>query len=1451
MDDLFNESHFLRFSSGGRTNIYGLSVVETPLSGKIPASPDFPSGILQSMPNDNIDDHHQHMPTSSNDIKYKHVFASSFYGITCFVSAAGYWNTIELQLDKDIGEIVSMDSFYSDKIGLVLAFTTVHVLNSPKNTTEVEGQHQFMLRIYFLNDLGSVLCMEDALFKLTEKCQKIQLTFTPMQLTHTIIRKAYNNNNNSTSELCLLLCGTDGGVHLYTFNFKNQKWEEEAVQPYFPFLSEVADSKSNILSLVIFDFGIKKIIAAGCQNGILHLAILQKDSNVNNSEGGEKEGNFIQLEESQFAPLFSPITSISIFTTSTSKQDPGDVHMLVTCAVEQVLIYRFVDSRGIKYPVQLKECTQYDSVLCSHVMDVDWDGRNEILVGTYGREMLIYKQEENDNDPTFQLIWRRSFAHPIYRIDHLDLNQDGLEELVVTSQYGIHVFQPNLHKAKELLNQMFEELDHLRIAYINAISTVKIPSSSYKIKLAAIKLSFIPENLHFRPSHATTCLHRAFRNLNNARVSLYKSNSNSLNRPIKPQIRFNTTITTGTCSNSDQEPNKDPKWLNLSFYTFNPIEDARLGSLHQTMLKNFKDLGILGRIYISTEGINAQLSCPSEKINALRKYCDEEIPKFFGKVDERIDDGIGEFNYSTVHGDRASFLKLIVRIRNQIVVDGLKPGSYDIKKQPKHLSAQEWHHALSNTDIKPIVIDMRNHYESEVGHFEDSIRPDVDTFRDSIKAMNEICQGKQDEEIFMYCTGGIRCSKAGAILRSNGFKFVNVLKGGVTAYGRFVAANPFIKSLYKGRNFTFDKRLGEPITDDIVSQCHTCDCKIRTKHTCGNRTCFEMVDTWDKMLQEKNSSDESSTILIPNNSFPTTATSTSVIPAHDDVKPGISCWYDHAHRVRPKLVIERLGDPFSSAFGGKAPTPRSSPLGDPFVRPRQSVFEGQPQPPPSQQPPSQESNINDSNSALPSRSSLPENTQRTIYRVPERSNMQKLQYGEGSSLTPVNFQNSNREIYRGNNPNQTSFPTSSDGSTGLSTPRYKIWTPEEKDLLVEAVKKEGSDDKWDLISQNYFKSSRSPRACMMAWDRFLQGKLNPSGQRPDNSNYPNPGQRINIMPPNSGPMPLRYSNDMPNSAIPRYNNTTRRVWTNEEIDTLFKGVEKYGENFELISSEMFHGLRTENACRIKYENTVANRKTVTANTSEPLDIRIGELLDKEWYQINDTLGKQADKVQIIYETPSSPSSNAWTKEENDILFKSVKEFGDDWTKTLERLPGRTLTAAKNRYGDIVWTLEEITAFEEAYAKYGEDWAKIAKEVPTKTSGQCWSYWLRSTGKDLLPKNKELEDKSGILESPYRAYISIQFLEEPPLEMQFIRRQKWEIFTRETDTIVSPKLNNPAVSIEEEGESKENDQSVIYVGQENVDDKSINENQTHTESENVYEETLEPIEEYDRDFRREE
>ncbi|CAB5192498.1 unnamed protein product [Rhizophagus irregularis] len=192
---------------------------------------------------------------------------------------------------------------------------------------------------------------------------------------------------------------------------------------------------------------------------MLHISVLKR--NDSNEE-------FVQ-EQSSVA-LFSPITSISIFTSSTSKDKQEEIHMLVTCAVEQAIIYCYVDKEILKSPIYLRECSQHDSVLCSHIMDIDWDGKNEILIGTYGRELLIYKQNVNSQDMiTYQLLWQRSFTHPIYRIASLDLNEDGIEELIVATQYGVHILQPNLSKAKEQLLKVLDEIDNLNKEYKNFV----------------------------------------------------------------------------------------------------------------------------------------------------------------------------------------------------------------------------------------------------------------------------------------------------------------------------------------------------------------------------------------------------------------------------------------------------------------------------------------------------------------------------------------------------------------------------------------------------------------------------------------------------------------------------------------------------------------------------------------------------------------------------------------------------------------------------------------------------------------------------------------------------------------------------------------------------------------------------------------------------------------------
>ncbi|CAI2166732.1 1019_t:CDS:10 [Funneliformis geosporum] len=436
--EYFNESHFSRFSSGGRTNIYGLSVFTTRLGSGLPYDREFPSNTSKCLSLEILTNNLRNR--ENKERIHQHLFVSSFYGVTCFVSAQGYWNTIDLPLDKDIGEIISMDVFSSINSDFVFALTTAH--SGQRIIPDDDSQSQFSLRIYSLSDYALTF-MEDAIFKIIGNCQSIRINFTPTQLAHTTINK---EDEDCTA---LILCGNDGGVHLYIEEKGTKKWEEISVRPYFPFLAGFADSNSNILSLEIKEFQNIKIIAAGCQNGMLHVSI---------SKRSESAGDFEQQEQSSVA-LFSPITSISIFKSSTSEKE--EIHMLVTCAVEQAIVYCYVDKKLLKHPFYLRECSQHDSVLCSHIMDIDWDGQNEILVGTYGRELLVYKQ----GMITFQLIWQRSFMHPIYRISGLDLNEDGVEELIVATQYGVHILQPNLHKAKEQLFKVLNEIDALDKEY--------------------------------------------------------------------------------------------------------------------------------------------------------------------------------------------------------------------------------------------------------------------------------------------------------------------------------------------------------------------------------------------------------------------------------------------------------------------------------------------------------------------------------------------------------------------------------------------------------------------------------------------------------------------------------------------------------------------------------------------------------------------------------------------------------------------------------------------------------------------------------------------------------------------------------------------------------------------------------------------------------------------------
>lgn len=261
--------------------------------------------------------------------------------------------------------------------------------------------------------------------------------------------------------------------------------------------------------------------------------------------------------------------------------------------------------------------------------------------------------------------------------------------------------------------------------------------------------------------------------------------------------------------------------LTMSFYAYSHIRNPSL--LRDHLFLNWDKLGVLGRIYVAREGINAQLSVPAPCFDAFKD--DLDAVAFLKDVRLNI----------AIEQDNKSFLKLKIKVRDKIVADGLNDDSFDVTNKGVHLNAAEFNSLTSAEDT--IVVDMRNHYESEIGHFEGAITPDVDTFRDSLPIIEkDLSEHKSDKNLVMYCTGGIRCEKASAYFKHKGFERVYQLEGGIIEYARQVK-NQGLDNKFIGKNFVFDDRRSEAISDDVIANCHQCGSPCDTHVNCANDGC--------------------------------------------------------------------------------------------------------------------------------------------------------------------------------------------------------------------------------------------------------------------------------------------------------------------------------------------------------------------------------------------------------------------------------------------------------------------------------------------------------------------------------------------------------------------------------------------------------------------------------------
>jgi len=274
----------------------------------------------------------------------------------------------------------------------------------------------------------------------------------------------------------------------------------------------------------------------------------------------------------------------------------------------------------------------------------------------------------------------------------------------------------------------------------------------------------------------------------------------------------------------------------LSFYQYANIADPN--AFRDEFYLMLQALGVFGRIYVAAEGINGQISVPTENLEELKKQL-YSISFLEGiRLNIAVDD------------DGKSFYKLKIKVRPKIVADGLNDETFDVTNRGVELDAKSFNE-LTDDKENTVIVDMRNHYESEVGHFENAVRPDVETFRESLPIIEDMFEKDKDKNFVMYCTGGIRCEKASAYFKHKGFENVFMVEGGIIEYTR-KAKEQGLENKFIGKNFVFDERMGERISEDVIAKCHQCGDACDTHVNCANDACHILFIQCKKCAERLN-----------------------------------------------------------------------------------------------------------------------------------------------------------------------------------------------------------------------------------------------------------------------------------------------------------------------------------------------------------------------------------------------------------------------------------------------------------------------------------------------------------------------------------------------------------------------------------------------------------------------
>ncbi|MFP1834761.1 rhodanese-related sulfurtransferase [Lonsdalea quercina] len=259
----------------------------------------------------------------------------------------------------------------------------------------------------------------------------------------------------------------------------------------------------------------------------------------------------------------------------------------------------------------------------------------------------------------------------------------------------------------------------------------------------------------------------------------------------------------------------------VSFYKYVLLDEPQ--AFRDALYLTLTEMNVFGRVYIAKEGINAQISVPESMFDTFKTRLYQSHPALNNiRLNIALED------------DGKSFWVLRMKVRERIVADGIDDPTFDPSRVGHYLKAEEVNRMAE--DPSTVFVDMRNHYEYEVGHFENALEVPSDTFREQLPMAAEMLAGDREKNIVMYCTGGIRCEKASAYMLHHGYKNVFHVEGGIIEYVRQAKAQG-LPLKFIGKNFVFDERMGERVSDEVIAHCHQCGASCDTHTNCRNEGC--------------------------------------------------------------------------------------------------------------------------------------------------------------------------------------------------------------------------------------------------------------------------------------------------------------------------------------------------------------------------------------------------------------------------------------------------------------------------------------------------------------------------------------------------------------------------------------------------------------------------------------